>query len=113
MPLFLDPWSYVNVPLKRPPPWRGVPRRWRDVLERGHEEAVENRPCTAIWPTWRPSSMTGTSASAPWIVTLRCSPHGHGRPARYRPRPPASGVHDQYAGMRTAAALPLRARSLA
>jgi len=35
MPLFLDPWSYVNVPLEATyrAAWRGVPRRWRDVLE--------------------------------------------------------------------------------
>ena len=35
MPLFLDPWSYINVPLESTyrAAWRGVPRRWRDVLE--------------------------------------------------------------------------------
>ena len=35
MPLFLDPWSYINVPLEATyrAAWRGVPRRWRDVLE--------------------------------------------------------------------------------
>ncbi len=35
MPLFLDSWSYVNVPLEATyrAAWRGVPRRWRDVLE--------------------------------------------------------------------------------
>jgi hypothetical protein len=35
MPLFLDPVSYVNVPLEATYQlaWRGVPRRWREVLE--------------------------------------------------------------------------------
>jgi hypothetical protein len=35
MPLFLDPVSYVNVPLEATyqTAWRGVPRRWREVLE--------------------------------------------------------------------------------
>jgi hypothetical protein len=35
MPLFLDPVSYVNVPLEATyqSAWRGVPRRWREVLE--------------------------------------------------------------------------------
>ena len=35
MPLFLDPWSYVSVPLEATyqAAWRGVPRRWREVLE--------------------------------------------------------------------------------
>ena len=35
MPLFLDPWHYVDVPLEATyqAAWRGVPRRWRDVLE--------------------------------------------------------------------------------
>ncbi len=35
MPLFLDSYSYVNVPLEATyrGAWRGVPRRWRDVLE--------------------------------------------------------------------------------
>ena len=35
MPLFLDPGWYVNVPLEATyhAAWRGVPRRWRDVLE--------------------------------------------------------------------------------
>jgi hypothetical protein len=35
MPLFLAPWSYVSVPLEVTyrAAYRGVPRRWRDVLE--------------------------------------------------------------------------------
>lgn len=35
MPLFLEPGPYVNVPLEATyqAAWRGVPRRWRDVLE--------------------------------------------------------------------------------
>jgi len=35
MPLFLDPWSYVNMPLEATyrAAWRGVPCRGRDVLE--------------------------------------------------------------------------------
>lgn len=35
MPLFLDPWSYVSVPLEATyqAAWRGVPQRWRRVLE--------------------------------------------------------------------------------
>jgi hypothetical protein len=35
MPLFLDPWSYISVPLEATyqAAWRGVPQRWRRVLE--------------------------------------------------------------------------------
>ena len=35
MPLFLDPWSYISVPLEPTyqAAWRGVPQRWRRVLE--------------------------------------------------------------------------------
>jgi hypothetical protein len=35
MPLFLDPWSYVSAPLEATyqAAWRGVPRRWRDVID--------------------------------------------------------------------------------
>jgi hypothetical protein len=35
MPLFLEPGEYVPVPLEATyqAAWRGVPRRWRDVLE--------------------------------------------------------------------------------
>jgi hypothetical protein len=35
MPLFLDPWSYVSAPLGATyqAAWRGVPQRWRRVLE--------------------------------------------------------------------------------
>jgi hypothetical protein len=35
MPLFLDPESYVSLPLEATyqAAWRGVPRRWRPVLE--------------------------------------------------------------------------------
>jgi hypothetical protein len=35
MPLFLDPDSYVSLPLEATyqAAWRGVPRRWRSILE--------------------------------------------------------------------------------
>ena len=35
MPLFLSPAIYVNVPLEATyrAAWRGVPRKWREVLE--------------------------------------------------------------------------------
>jgi hypothetical protein len=35
MPLFLEPETYVDVPLEETyqRAYRGVPRRWRDVLE--------------------------------------------------------------------------------
>jgi hypothetical protein len=35
MPLFLDPYTYVSVPLEPTyqAAWLGVPRRWREVLE--------------------------------------------------------------------------------
>jgi hypothetical protein len=37
MPLFLDDARYVYIPLETTymSAWRGVPQRWREVIERG------------------------------------------------------------------------------
>lgn len=43
MPLFLDPETYVNVPLEETyrRAYRGVPRRWKEVLEAGEAERAD------------------------------------------------------------------------
>ena len=45
MPLFLDPDTYVNVPLEATyqTTWRGTPARWRNVLERPAASARRKR----------------------------------------------------------------------